>query len=226
VDLTWLGHACFRLRGRDVTILTDPYDGEDWGYQPLSASANVVTISNQHPHHAGIGRIDGRPRVLRGPGEYEIGGALIWGVRTHRRKDNGTEDALRNGSWNDRNTAFVIQLEELTVCHLGDLADAPLTQPELERIKDADVLLIPVGGNCTINAAQAAAVVAQVEPKLIVPMHFATEETRGHLALDEIERFCKELGASDAAPRARLSVTPQSLPTEPTVVLLERWRRG
>jgi L-ascorbate metabolism protein UlaG (beta-lactamase superfamily) len=226
VDLSWLGHACFRLRGRDVTILTDPYEGEDWGYQPLAASANVVTISNEHPHHAGIGHIDGRPRVLRGPGEYEIGGALIWGVRTHRRKDGPAGADASNGSRAVRNTAFVIQLEELAVCHLGDLADAPLTQQELERIKDADVLLVPVGGNCTINAAQAAAVVAQVEPKLIVPMHFATDETRGHLALDEIERFCKELGASDTAPRARLSVTPQTLPTEPTVVLLERMRRG
>jgi L-ascorbate metabolism protein UlaG (beta-lactamase superfamily) len=83
------------------------------------------------------------------------------------------------------------------------------------------VLLIPVGGNCTINAAQAAVVVSQVEPKLIVPMHYATDETRGQLALDEVDRFCKELGATEAAPRSRLSVTASSLPSEPTVVLLE-----
>jgi L-ascorbate metabolism protein UlaG (beta-lactamase superfamily) len=87
------------------------------------------------------------------------------------------------------------------------------------------VLLVPVGGNCTINATQAAAIVAQVEPKLIVPMHYATNETRGHLPLDEIEKFCKELGATDATPRARLSITVTSLPSEPTVVLLEKSRR-
>jgi L-ascorbate metabolism protein UlaG (beta-lactamase superfamily) len=219
VDLSWLGHACFRLRGRDVTILTDPYEGSDWGYPPLALSANVVTISNDHPHHAGLSGIDGKPRVLRGPGEYEIGGALLWGVRTHRRAESS------NPAGTLRNTAFVIQLEELTVCHLGDLADAPLNAEELARVKDADVLLIPVGGNCTINATQAAAVVAQVEPKLIVPMHYATDETRGHVALDEIERFCKELGATEATPRARLSITPASLPSEPTVVLLEKTRR-
>jgi L-ascorbate metabolism protein UlaG (beta-lactamase superfamily) len=221
VDLSWLGHACFRLRGRDVTILTDPYEGTDWGYPPLALSANVVTISNDHPHHAGLSGIEGRPRVLRGPGEYEIGGALVWGVRTKRRKDRDT--GVANGSI--RNTAFVIQLEELTVAHLGDLAEAPLSAEELARVKDADVLLVPVGGNCTINATQAAAVVAQVEPKLIVPMHYATEETRGHLVLDEIDRFCKELGATEATPRARLSITPASLPSEPTVVLLDRLRR-
>lgn len=223
MDLTWLGHACFRLRGRDVTIVTDPYGGDDWGYAPLATSAQVVTVSNDHPHHSSIEAIEGNPRVFRGPGEYETGGALVWGVRTHRRPAG--EDGVRPAGFAERNTAFVIQLEELTVCHLGDLADAPLNAEELSRLKDSDVVLVPVGGNCTINATQAAAVVAQIEPKLIVPMHYATDETRGHLTLDEVQRFCKELGATDATPRPRLSITPTSLPNEPTVVLLERARR-
>jgi L-ascorbate metabolism protein UlaG (beta-lactamase superfamily) len=214
VDLSWLGHACFRLRGRDVTILTDPYEGNGWGYPPLAAAANVVTISNAHPHHAGISAVDGNPHVLRGPGEYEIGGALIWGVRTSRAPDSMPEATAKN-------TAFVIQLEELTICHLGDLAAAPLTNDELTHIKDADVLLIPVGGHCTITAQQAAGVVAQVEPKLIVPMHYATDETRGHLVLNDVSQFCKELGATEVAPRNRLSITPSSLPSEPTVMLME-----
>jgi L-ascorbate metabolism protein UlaG (beta-lactamase superfamily) len=216
VDLSWLGHACFRLRGRDVTILTDPYVGDDWGYPPLSTVANVVTLSNEHPHHAGLSAVDGQPHVLRGPGEYEIGGALIWGVRTARPQDGALSGAAT------RNTAFIIQLEELTICHLGDLASAPLTPEELTHIKDADVLLIPVGGNCTINAQQAAGIVAQVEPKLIIPMHFATDETRGHIALDDVSRFCKELGATEVAPRTRLSITSGSLPSEPTVMLMEQ----
>jgi L-ascorbate metabolism protein UlaG (beta-lactamase superfamily) len=220
VELTWLGHACFRIRGRDVTILTDPYEGADWGYPPLTTSADVVTVSNSHPHHAGLSGITGvsrQPRVLRGPGEYELGGALIWGVRT-THKSNGAE-ALKN-------TVFIIQLEELTVCHLGDLASAPLTTEELTRIKDSDVLLVPVGGYCTINAAQAAEVVSQVEPKLIVPMHYATDETRGHVPLEEIQKFCRELGATEVAPRARLNVTAASLPSEPTVVIMEPRRSG
>jgi L-ascorbate metabolism protein UlaG (beta-lactamase superfamily) len=220
VDLAWLGHACFRLRGRDITILTDPYESDGWGYPQLVTSANVVTVSNDHPHHAGIARVDGHPHVLRGPGEYEIGGALIWGVRTSRLRDNAVPGATT------RNTAFIIQVEDLTVCHLGDLATAPLSTEELTHIKDADVLLVPVGGNCTINASQAAAVVAQVEPKLIVPMHYATDETRGRLALDEVDRFCKELGATDASPRNRLSITAATLPNEPTVILLDASRRG
>lgn len=195
-----------------MTIITDPYESDGWGYPPLSASASVVTVSNDHPHHAGASAVEGRQHVLTGPGEYEIGGVLIWGVRTSRRPD---------GSGAKRNTAFIIQIEELTICHLGDLAHAPLSSDELTHIKDADVLLVPVGGNCTINAQQAAAVVAQVEPKLIVPMHYATDETRGFVELDGVDRFCKELGASEVAPRSRLSITPSSLPSEPTVILME-----
>ena len=219
MELSWLGHACFRLRGRDVTILTDPYDSDGLGFPPLAMRANVVTISNDHPHHAGLSSIEGRPKVLNRPGEYEIGGALIWGVRTSTRPDGAASGSP------EKNTAFIIQLEELTICHLGDLAKSPLSPEELTHIKDADVLLIPVGGNCTINASQAAEVVAQVEPKLIVPMHYATDETRGQVVLDDVERFCKELGATEAAPRPRISITPTGLPTEPTVVLLEP-RRG
>ena len=207
MDITWLGHACFRLRGRDVTILADPYTGNDWGYAPLAVSADVVTVSSMHPHHAGLEAVTGQPKVLRGPGEYEIGGSLIWGVRTK-----------------PRNTVYVIQLEDLTVCHLGDLASAPLTAEELTRIKDSDVLLVPVGGHCTINATQAAEVVSQIEPKVIVPMHYATEQTRGHVELDDVDRFCRELGATDTSPRARLSLTASTLPSEPTVVLLDQRR--
>lgn len=214
MDITWLGHACFRLRGKDVAILTDPYEGTDWGYGPLAAQAKVVTVSNSHPHHSGLSGVEGQPRVLRRPGEYEIGGALIWGIRTARPAESAV-----------KNTAFVIQLEELTVCHLGDLETAPLTAEELTRIKDSDILLVPVGGHCTINATQAAEVVAQIEPKIIIPMHYATEETRGFLELDDIERFCRELGASDTAPRGRLNVTQSSLPSVPTVVVLERARQ-
>jgi L-ascorbate metabolism protein UlaG (beta-lactamase superfamily) len=217
VEISWLGHACFRLRARDVTIVTDPYQGTDLGYPPLATSAHIVTVSNAHPHHAGIEAVDGEPRILRGPGEYEIAGALIWGVHTTRKNDS-------NGQLSPRNTVFIIQLEELTVCHLGDLASAPLTTDEVTRIKDADVLLVPVGGHCTINATQAAEIVSQIEPKLIVPMHYATPETRGHLTLDDVERFCRELGATETTPRARLNVTPASLPGEPTVALLEARR--
>ncbi len=214
MEITWLGHAAFRLRGRDVVIVTDPYGAGGWGYPPLAVSASVVTISHDHPHHASLGAVQGRPRVLSSPGEYEIGGALIWGVRTPRRPD-------APGGPDGANTAYVIQVEELSICHLGDLARA-LTPEQLTPIKDCDVLLIPVGGHCTIGAAEAAEVVAQIEPRLVVPMHYATPQTTGYLQLDEVDRFCREMGATEVAPLNRLNVTATSLPSEATMVLLER----
>src|SRR5437868_5132620 len=135
--------------------------------------ANVVTISNDHPHHAGLSSIEGRPKVLNRPGEYEIGGALIWGVRTSARPDGAATGSP------DKNTAFIIQVEELTICHLGDLAKSPLSPEELTHIKDADVLLIPVAGNYTINASQPAQVGVHAAQTRIVPLHDATDETRG-----------------------------------------------
>lgn len=214
MELTWLGHSCFRLRGRDLTIVTDPYAGDDWRYPTLAVNANLVTVSNGHPHHSGAAAIGGQPRVIHGPGEYEFGGAMILGVRTARliRPADGASA---------KNTAYVIQLEDLTVCHLGDLG-RPLTSEQLTQIKDSDVVLVPVGGGCTIGAAEAASVVAQIEPKLVVPMHYETEETRGHLELDGVERFCREMGAAEVKPQGRLNLSASSLPSEPTVVLLER----
>ena len=216
MEITWLGHACFRLRGKEVTVLTDPYGGDDWGYPPLSVAADVVTLSHSHPHHAYLEAVTGEPRVLRGPGEYEIGGAMVWGVATHRRV--GPE-----GKERARNTAYLIQLEGLTICHLGDLGFQPGAE-QLAQLKGADVLFVPVGGHCTIGSAEAAEIVANVEPTIIVPMHFATPETDGHLSLDTIDRFCREMGATGLAPQARLNVTAGNLPGAPTVVLLEQRR--
>jgi L-ascorbate metabolism protein UlaG (beta-lactamase superfamily) len=197
-----------------VTIVTDPYDARNWEYPPLDVAADVVTVSNDHPHHACIAAVQGVRRVIHGPGEYELRGAMIRGVRTPRIVSPGEGVSAKN-------TAFVIQVEELSVCHLGDLGKS-LTTEQLAPLKDCDIVLVPVGGRCTLGATEAAAVVAQIEPKVIVPMHYATGETRGALELDTVERFCREMGAANVQPQSRLSVSPSSLPNEPTVVLLER----
>lgn len=214
MEISWLGHACFRIRGKDVTILTDPFGGEDWAYPPVASAADVVTISHEHPHHSYLDSVAGTPRVLRGPGEYELRGAMVWGVRTHRRQEPSSDPPPKN-------TCYVIQLEDLTICHLGDLGH-PLSADELDQIKDSDILLIPVGGHCTVGADQAAEIVAQVEPRITIPMHYATPETEGHLLLEGPDRFLREMGAEGLAPQGRLSVTASSLPAEPRVVLLDR----
>jgi L-ascorbate metabolism protein UlaG (beta-lactamase superfamily) len=209
LDISWLGHSCFRIRGRDVTVVTDPYD-RAIGYPALKVNADVVTVSHEHPHHASVRAVapaDGRLRTLDGPGEYEVAGALIEGVQTYRDKQKGKQHG--------KNTAFMIHVEDVSVCHLGDIGHT-LSATQIEALKDADVLLIPVGGACTIDAAEAVEIVSQLEPKVVIPMHYGTPG----LPLESVERFCKEMAVTDPQVLPRLSVTKTTLPDEPRVVLL------
>ncbi len=209
VEIVWLGHSCFRLRGKDVTIITDPFDRTS-GYSLGRVTADVVTVSHDAPDHANVKGVGGNPRIVDGPGEYEISGALITGVATKRDS--------RKGIVGEKNTAYLMEIDDLTICHLGDLGEI-LTSEQVEQMNSADVLLIPVGGNNTINAAQAAEVVSQIEPRIVIPMHFKTEVTA--LELDPVSKFLREMGVTDPQPQPKLSLSKGSLPEEPTVVLLE-----
>jgi L-ascorbate metabolism protein UlaG (beta-lactamase superfamily) len=209
MELTWLGHSCFRLRGRELTVLTDPF-APRLGYPATSVQADVVTVSHDEPNHNTVSLVEGSPRVVTGPGEYELAGIMVTGVATPRPAGQSREAP--------RNTAYLVELEDVTVCHLGDVA-APLGPEQIAVVRDADVLLLPVGGHCTIDATQAAEVVAQVEPKLVIPMHYRTPAIK--LELDAVDRFCREIGVAELTPQARLNVTRSSVPDQLTVVLLE-----
>jgi L-ascorbate metabolism protein UlaG (beta-lactamase superfamily) len=211
MDITWLGHSCFRLRSREVTVVIDPPDKSS-GYVLPKLTADVVLVSHDHPGHNNYAAVAGPLRVLDGPGEYEIKGVPIVGVQTAHDGEGGR----RRG----RNVAWLVQIEEVNVCHLGDLG-APLDSEQAEALGTVDVLLVPVGGHNTINAAQAAEVITLLEPKLVVPMHFQTEARKGEAKLDAVDAFLRQQGAPDVQPQARLSVARSSLPDETQVALLD-----
>ena len=173
------------------------------------SSADVVTISHDAPDHSNVQGVEGDPKVLDGPGEYEVGGVLITGVATKR---DGRRDPR------GRNTAYLIEIDDLTVCHLGDLGHI-LAPDQVEQMNSADILLVPVGGNNTISAGQAAEVASQIEPRIVIPMHFKTEVTT--LELEPVNKFLREMGVTDPKPQPKLTVTKGSLPEETTVVLLD-----
>ena len=211
MEVTWLGHSCFRVRGKDVTLVTDPF-GPQLGYSLGKINAQIVTISHDHPGHNNAAAVGGNPRVLRGPGEYEISDVLITAVASYHDQERGKQFG--------RNTIYLFHIDDLLVCHLGDLGHL-LTDEQQEEISDVDILMIPVGGNHTINAAQAAEVVSQVEPRIILPMHYATPATEGTLeGLDPVEKFCREMGAEVIEPQPKLAVTRGNLPAEPQVITL------
>ena len=209
MDIFWNGHACFRLRGRETTVVTDPYD-RSTGFPPLKLTADVVTISHRHPHHSHVEVVQpasGRLRTVDGPGEYEMAGSLIEGVATFRDKQHGKERG--------KNTAFMVHLDDISICHLGALAHT-LSSSQIEMLKDADVLLVPVGGGTALDATSAAEVVSQLEPRIVIPMYYGTPSQ----SLESVDRFCKELAATDLTVQPRLQVTKSSLPEETRVVLL------
>ena len=208
MEITWLGHSCFRLKGKDAAAVTDPC-GPGSGYKLVQLAGDVVTVSNSHPHHSGVDLVGGEPIVLDGPGEYEVKGIGVTGFRT---------DLPEEGPERQHNTAYMLEVDDITVCHLGDLANM-LPSEHLEITKDIDVLLVPVGGHCTIGAAQAVQVISQLSPKVIIPMHYATEVSS--MELEQLDGFLREMGVTEAQPQARLQITPSSLPAEPTVTVLQ-----
>ena len=209
MEISWLGHSCFRLKGKQATVITDPYS-PDLGYSLGQPAANIVTVSHQHPGHSYTEGVDGNPRAVKGPGEYEISGVLIIGIATFHDEDRGKTRG--------KNTIYLIEMDEISICHLGDLGHV-LTNEQVEELGNVDVLLVPVGGGSTINAAPATEIVRQLEPKVVLPMHYKTEVLKR--GLEPVSRFLKEIGAHDTIPQAKLSFTRSNLPLSSQVFLLE-----
>ena len=177
---------------------------------PASLRADMVTVSHEHSDHANVQAVKGKPKVIAGPGEYEINGIFVVGISTFHDEKQGQERG--------KNTIYLIDFEDLRVCHLGDLGHVP-TQAQVEDIADIDVLLLPVGGGPTINAAEAAEIVSLLEPKIVVPMHYGTPELA--FTLDPVDKFLKAMGSDDVQPIETLKLSRSDLPEETQVVVLD-----
>lgn len=211
VEITWLGHSCFRLRDRAATVVTDPY-GKDIGLILPRVRADIVTVSHDADDHNYVKGVKGEFRVLAGPGEYEVSSVFVTGLELR----GGKKKEVAVGP---RNTVFLFEFDDLTVCHLGDLNIVP-TQAQVEEALGAvDVLLIPVGGEETLNASQASEVVSLLEPHIVIPMHYKVPEVT--LNLDPVGKFLKEMGLDKVAPQESLKVSRSGLPDETQIVLLE-----
>jgi L-ascorbate metabolism protein UlaG (beta-lactamase superfamily) len=173
--------------------------------------AEVVTVSHDHENHNYTQVVRDGAYEIRGPGEYEVAGVSVIGVATYHDAEKGA----RHG----RNTVYLIEIDDVRVCHLGDLGHK-LDDAEAEAVASPDVLLVPVGGASAMNAAQAAEVVRQLEPRYVVPMHYAIPGLK--LTLDPIDRFLKEMGVTASEPQPKLAVQKSSgADYETKVVVLE-----
>ncbi len=219
MELSWYGRTCIRLKGRDAVVVADPYQSVV-GPTGRGITGEIVTFS--HPDDKPFPRAKGRLSrdggsvipsslddafVLDGPGEYEVRHVLLTGVRTYR------DDA--RGSERGRQTAFVVELDQMHTIHLGDIGHL-LTEEKLADIGPIDIACVPIGGS--LSATKAAELIAQLDPRIVVPMPVCDDDTD---CGDAMARFLHEMGTTPPPPQPRLNVTISGLPDETTTVLLE-----
>lgn len=216
MEIQYLGHSCFRIKGKKVILLTDPYDSYI-GFKMAKVSADIVTVSHDHQDHNNIEAVSKTTRrelfVIFEPGEYEVSGVFVFGVPSYHDSENGAKRG--------QNTIYVINMDGMRLVHLGDLGHI-LTDEQLEEVNGADVLFIPVGGTYTIGPRLALEVIGQIQPKIIIPMHYKTAEYDPKFGLKlTVDDFLKEMGV-EVKPTKTLTVSHDKLPEEREVVVLKK----
>ena len=218
MQITTEGHSCFKLKGKQMTVVMDPFS-EEIGLPFAKTSADIVTISHGHSDHSDLTKIIGttahsEPLVIRHAGEYESGGVSVFGVRSWHDDQEG---ALRGD-----NIIFTVFIDGVSVCHLGDLG-AELTPEQIAEIGEVDVLLVPVSGCATINQRQAIETIKALNPSYAIPMHYRTEMHNPEMfaKFGTLEDFLNEYGMSPK-PITKLEVDPTRFPEETELVILEK----
>jgi L-ascorbate metabolism protein UlaG (beta-lactamase superfamily) len=220
MELTWYGRTCVRMRGRDAVVVADPYQSVV-GPTGRGITGDIVTFS--HPDDAPVAR--GKPKgklsrdgstlipsslddafVLDGPGEYEVKEVLVTGVRTYRDDDKGADRG--------KGVSFVVEIDGVHTIHLGDIGHL-LSEEKLGDIGSVDIACVPIGG--ALNSTKAAELIAQLDPKIVIPMPVCDDEAD---CAEALSKFFHEMG-TEPSTQPKLSVTPSSLPNETTTVLLE-----
>lgn len=211
MEITWYGLSCFRLTERNLaTVVTDPYDSQVVGYEPLKLRADITTVSHQAPGHNHISAVKGNSHLITTPGEFEIGGVFITGIQTNGVSKHEADEP--------RNILYVFDYDGVTVAHLGDLRRVP-SQTEIEALGTVHIALVPVGGGGGLNSAKAAEVVSLLEPGFVIPMHYGASGSNFKLA--PLSKFLKEMGLGDISPQPSLKVTKSMIPEETRVIVLD-----
>lgn len=211
--ITWLGQSCFKIQTKsqkdlgEATIVTDPYG--NIGFKMPRFGADIVTISHNHLGHNNSEAINGNPFIIKQAGEYEVKNIFIYGFTSFHDKVQGAERG--------KNIIYKIQTEGMTVAHLGDVGHL-LDNGLAEKLEGTDILMIPVGGVFTIDAKQAAEIVNQIEPRIIIPMHYKLPGI--NVKLDPLDNFLKEMGAAKKEMVEKLKISKKELPQEKSQIII------
>lgn len=221
MQIIWHGQSCFELissqsKGSQVTLVVDPFD-EETGLRLPKLEADVLLVTHSHHDHNNIKAVlpvpgsQNPPVLIDGPGEYDVKDVLIRGIPSWHDEVGGKEKGP--------NTIFVIEAEELKICHLGDLGQKELTSEQVEQIGEVDILLMPIGGIFTISAKEAVKVMSQIEPSVTIPMHYQLPKLK--MNIDGLDKFLKTVGLKKIEPLNKLSIKKKDiLPEEAKIIVL------
>ena len=212
MEIKWYGQSCFNVRSKDRILIFDPYS-KDIGLKLPKLKADIVLVSHQHHDHNNVDAVSNRnkkkPFVISFPGEYEISGVYILGISSFHDKSEGKERGL--------NTIYVANIKGIKLCHLGDLGTV-LSNGDIEKIGDIDILFIPIGGKYTIDSEEAVEVINQIDPKIIIPMHYKIPGL--NIDLDNLENFAKKVKISHSKGQEVFKIKKADLPTKEREIII------
>lgn len=206
--ISFAGQSCFAIsvsnsKDHSADIVIDPFD-ESTGLKAPNFSADIALVTHNHHDHNNVKALKGEPFVINGPGEYEVKEVFIKGIPSF----HDDEDGKKRG----QNTIYTIEAEDMRFCHLGDLGQKQLSDEQLDKIGQVDVLMVPVGGTYTIDSSEASKVISQIEPKIVIPMHYDLPKLK--IKVDGVDKFLKTMGKPSTQPVDKLAVKPSTLPKE------------
>jgi len=204
MTINWYGQSCFKIanQGNHLTVVTDPFD-KSIGLNPPRGNADIITVSHSHYDHNNISTITGEPFIIEGAGEYEIKGISVTGVRGFHDEKKGQERG--------QNIIYLIKIDGIRMCHLGDLGQKSLSSSQLEAIGKVDILMIPIGGVYTIDAHTASKITKQIEPNVIIPMHYKIKKLKADMDIEGVDGFLKEMGLDKKSPIEKLVISKKDL---------------
>ena len=212
MNISWYGQSCFKIQNKDITLITDPFD-KSVGLRPFYGSADLVTISHDHFDHNNYSAIKNDPFVINSAGEFEIKKVVVRGIDSYHDDKKGKE---RGG-----NVIYTIEIDDIRICHLGDLGQSALINGQLEKIGQVDILFIPIGGVFTIDWKTASTIISQIEPRVIIPMHYKIPGVKGDLLkLDGVDNFRNDRGVSPKDAVDKFSVKKKDLPQDESKVVV------
>lgn len=213
MEITYYGHSCFKIKGKEVSLVIDPFDSQKFGRPLPTLEADALLITHDHFDHNFLGAVKNYRVLINAPGEYEVGGVNIMGILTYHDEEKG----LKRG----KNTMYYIEGEGVSILHCGDLGHL-LDDDTLQQFGDVTALLVPVGGVYTIDAEKAAKVISSIEPSFVVPMHYRLEGSNLK-EIGTLEQFLDEMGVDyqTLKPQPSLKLKEGDNELETQVVVLE-----